>query len=140
MGPVVLTLSGRLRFPNVGAAAQFDMSMLEHMAQTSFIAKTPWYVQPRKFTGPLLRDVLSAAGAQGTRLKAIALNDYAVEIPFDDATRHDVIVARLLDDKPMPVRDKGPLFIVYPFDSAVELRSQTYFNRSAWQLRTIEVH
>ena len=138
-GSVVLTLSGRLRFPNDGAFAQFDMPMLEHMAQTSFTAKTPWYAQPRKFTGPLLRDVLSAAGAQGTRLKAVALNDYWVEIPFDDATRHDVIVARLLDDKPMAVRDKGPLFIVYPFDSAAELRSQTYFNRSAWQLRTIEV-
>ena len=35
-------------------------------------------------------------------------------------------LARLLDDKPMPVRDKGPLFIIYPFDSKPELRNAVY--------------
>jgi hypothetical protein len=60
-------------------------------------------------------------------------------MPFDDAQRHDVIVARLLDDKPMAVRDKGPLFVIYPFDARPELRNAIYYSRSAWQLRTIEV-
>ena len=137
--PVVLTLSGRVRMPNQGDAAHFDMPMLESMPQTSFTTATPWWAQPRKFTGPLLRDVLSAAGAQGTTLRARALNDYRVDIPFDDAQRHDMIVARLLDDKPMAVRDKGPLFIIYPFDAQPELRNAVYFSRSAWQLRAIEV-
>lgn len=138
-GPVVLTLSGRVRSPNDGNRAQFDMAMLERLPQTSFTTRTPWYAQARKFTGPLLRDVLAAAGASGTMLKAVALNDYWVEIPFEDAARHDVIVARLLDDKPMAVRDKGPLFMVYPFDAQPELRNPVYYSRSAWQLRTIEV-
>jgi hypothetical protein len=35
-----------------------------------------------------------------------------------DAASTKVIVARLIDDKPMPVREKGPLFVVYPFDSS----------------------
>ncbi len=136
---VVLTVRGRVRSPNDGQAAQFDMPMLERLPQTSFTTRTPWYAAPRKFTGPLLRDVLAAAGAQGDVLRAIALNDYWVEIPFDDAQRLDVIVARLLDDRPMAVRDKGPLFVIYPFDSRPELRSTTYYGRSAWQLRTIDV-
>jgi hypothetical protein len=138
-GPVVLTVSGRVRMPNDGKAAQFDMSMLEQLPQISFTTKTPWYSQARKLTGPLLRDVLASAGAVGSTLRAVALNDYWVEIPFDDATRHDVIVARLLDDKPMAVRDKGPLFIIYPFDAQPELRNTVYYSRSAWQLRSIEV-
>jgi hypothetical protein len=138
-GPVVLTVSGRVRSPNDGANAQFDMAMLERLPQTTFSTRTPWYAQARKFTGPLLRDVLSAAGANGSVLRAIALNDYWVEIPFDDATRLDVIVARLLDDRPMAVRDKGPLFVIYPFDAHPEIRNPVYFSRSAWQLRTIEV-
>jgi hypothetical protein len=50
-----------------------------------------------------------------------------------------VLLARLLDDKPMAVRDKGPLFIIYPFDSSAELRTTVYFSRSAWQLKSIEV-
>ncbi|HLL17733.1 MAG TPA: hypothetical protein VK439_03030, partial [Rubrivivax sp.] len=79
------------------------------------------------------------AGAHGGTLRLVALNDYRVDMPFDDAQRHDVIVARLLDDKPMAVRDKGPLFVIYPFDARPELRNAIYYSRSAWQLRTIEV-
>jgi hypothetical protein len=101
--------------------------------------RTPWYAQARQFTGPLLRDVLRAAGAHGTVLQARALNDYRVEIPFQDAQRFDVIVARLLDGAPMPVRDRGPLFVIYPFDAQTELRNAIYFSRSAWQLRALEV-
>jgi hypothetical protein len=138
-GPVVLSISGNVRTANAGPRADFDMAMLERMPQTSFSTRTPWYATARKFTGPLLRDVLVAAGAQGGKLKAIALNDYVVEIPFEDAQRYDVIVARLLDDKPMAVRDKGPLFVIFPFDTKPELRSAVYFSRSAWQLRRIEV-
>jgi hypothetical protein len=136
---VVLTISGRLRAPNDGAVANFDMPMLERLPQSHFTTQTPWYAKPRKFSGPLLRDVLAAAGAHGTTLRAVALNDYWVEIPFEDSARHDVIVARLLDDKPMSVRDKGPLFVIYPFDARPELRTPVYYSRSAWQLRTIEV-
>jgi hypothetical protein len=138
-GTVVLTVSGRVALPNDGPRAVFDMAMLEQMPQSSFTTKTPWYAQPRKFTGPLLRDVLAAAGAQGTTLRALALNDYRVDIPFADAQLHDMLLARLLDDRPMPVRDKGPLFIIYPFDSKPELRNAVYYSRSAWQLKAVEV-
>jgi len=138
-GTVVLTVSGRVALPNDGPRAVFDMAMLEQMPQSSFTTKTPWYAQPRKFTGPLLRDVLAAAGAQGGTLRALALNDYRVDIPFADAQLHDMLLARLLDDRPMPVRDKGPLFIIYPFDSKPELRNAVYYSRSAWQLKAVEV-
>lgn len=138
-GPVVLTLSGQVRSPNKGKEAWFDMAMLERLPQTSFTTATPWFAQARRFTGPLLRDVLREAGAFGTVLHARALNDYRVDIPFADAQRFDVVVARLLDGKPMPVRSRGPLFVIYPFDAEDELRSPIYFSRSAWQLRSIEV-
>ena len=39
----------------------------------------------------------------------------------------------------MPVRDKGPLFIIYPFDANPELKSQTYYSRSVWQVAKIVV-
>ena len=140
-GVVVLTVSGKAA-AQTGAAAggvDFDMAQLAQLPQHTFTTRTPWYPAPRTFTGPLLRDVLAAGGVKGETLRAVALNDYKVDIPFADAQRHPVIVARLLDGKPMPVREKGPLFIVYPFDSRAELRSERYYARSAWQLRRIEV-
>ncbi len=138
-GKVVLTLTGKVGKTNNGARAEFDMAMLEALPQQSFTTNTPWYKEPRKFTGPLLRDVLAAAGASGKSLKAVALNDYKVALPADDTDRYGVIVARLLDDKPMPVRDKGPLFIIYPFDTDATLRSERYYSRAAWQLKSIEI-
>jgi hypothetical protein len=134
-GRVVLTIE----FKASGRKVDFDMAMLEKLPQRSFTTGTPWYPKPRTFTGPLLRDVLAAAGASGTQLRLIALNDFKVGMPASDADKYDVVLARLLDGQPMPVREKGPLFVIYPYDSNPELQSELFFNRSAWQLRTIEV-
>lgn len=136
---VILTIEGSISQTNAGQQAQFDMKMLEKLPQHSFSTKTPWYPDAVTFTGPLLRDVLAAVGAKGTKITAVALNDYKTEIPFDDATRHDVIVARLMNNRPMPVREKGPLFIVYPFEAKAELRTELYYNRAAWQLNLLRI-
>lgn len=138
-GKVVLSVTGKVSQANAEGRADFDMAMLAALPQKSFTTNTPWYKTPKKFTGPLLRDVLAAAGAKGTTLVAVALNDYKIEIPFEDAQRFEMVMARLLDDQPMPTREKGPLFIVYPYDSSADLRSERYYSRSAWQLRTLEV-
>jgi len=138
-GKVVLSITGAITQRNAADRADFDMAMLSALPQHSFSTQTPWFKTPRKFTGPLLRDVLAAAGAKGGTLTAVALNDYKVELPADDASKFDVVMARLMDDEPMPIRDKGPLFIVYPFDSQSLLRSERYYSRSAWQLRTLDV-
>lgn len=138
-GMVVLTIDGAISQTNNGSQAQFDMAMLEKLPQHSFSTQTPWYPSAVSFTGPLLRDVLAAVGAKGKNITAVALNDYKTEIPIDDATRHDVIVARLMNNRPMRVREKGPLFIVYPFDTKAELRSELYYNRAAWQLHILRI-
>ena len=138
-GKVVLSITGNIQFKNAGDRADFDMDMLAALPQQSFSTSNPWYKESKKFTGPLLRDVLAAAGAQGSTLKAVALNDFKVEIPVSDTRQFPVVLARLMDDKPMPIREKGPLFIIYPFDTHTELHTARYYSRSAWQLRTLDV-
>lgn len=135
----VLTISGAIGAKNAGALARFDMKMLEALPQHSFTTRTPWYDRPVKFTGPLLVDVLAAVEAKGDKIMATAINDYTITIPMVDIKTHKVILARLLDDKPMPVREKGPLFVIYPFDSDAALRTSTYYERSIWQLKALEV-
>ena len=138
-GKVILSITGNIQFKNASDRADFDMDMLAALPQHSFTTKTPWFKESKKFTGPLLRDVLAAAGAQGGTLKAVALNDFKIEIPVSDTQQFPMLLARLLDDTPMPIREKGPLFIVYPFDTNTELQSARYYSRSAWQLRTLNV-
>lgn len=136
---VVLTIAGKIGVKNAGETARFDMKMLAALPQHSFTTSTPWYDRPVKFTGPLLADVLAAVKASGSTVSAVAINDYAIQIPVADTTQHKVIVARLLDDKPMPVREKGPLFVVYPFDDSATLRSSVYYERSIWQLKALDI-
>lgn len=138
-GKVVLSVSGLVSRNNAPGRADFDMEMLAALPQHQLVTRTPWHAGVQSFTGPLLREVLAQAGASGQKLIAVALNDYRCEIPADDATRFPVIVARLNNGEPMRVRDKGPLFIVYPYDSDAQLRSDRYYSRSAWQLRSLLV-
>jgi len=136
---VVLTITGRMSHTNRPNASVFDMAMLEALPQQAFTTQTPWQKDPIHFAGPLLRDVLTLVGASGTRIKATALNDYQIEIPVEDTQRFDVIVATRMNREPMPVRTRGPLFIVYPFDARAELRSVRYYERSIWQLRALHI-
>jgi hypothetical protein len=135
----VLTVSGNIQHTNREGRALFDMAMLERLPQTTFTTMTPWEKEPITFTGPLLRDVLAAVGAQGQELRAVALNDYRVAIPASDAAQYGVIVATRIAGQPISVRARGPLFIVYPFDSDRKLQNSTYYERSIWQLVALEV-
>jgi hypothetical protein len=139
-GRVILTVSGQITRANGSDGANFDMAMLAALPQHSFRTVTPWHAEPRTYSGPLLLDVLAAAGSHGERLTAMALNRYRVAIPATDASQWQVIVAREVNGQPMAIRDKGPLFIIYPFDNHSDLRNERYYSRSAWQLRRIEVN
>lgn len=138
-GKVILTVSGKIGEKNAGNTAVFDLAMLQKLPQQTFTTKTPWDKQAVKFTGPYLRDVLAAVKAHGSTLRASALNDYTTTIPLNDATRFDMVLAHKMNDKAIPIRAKGPLFIVYPFDTQPELQTTTYYERSAWQLKSIDV-
>lgn len=138
-GRGVLSISGKIGATNRNGAAVFDMQMLQDLPQHSFTTKTPWDNEPITFSGPYLRDVLAAVQAQGKTLRAVALNDYRITIPLDDTAEFDVMLAHQINKQPIPIRTKGPLFIVYPFDSSKNLQNATYYERSIWQLKAIEV-
>ena len=92
-GKAILTIAGKVGDKNTTSGADFDLPMLEKLPQKSFTTNTPWDKNPIKFTGPLLRDVLAAAKASGSQIKAVAINDYATTIPMSDTQQFDVILA-----------------------------------------------
>jgi hypothetical protein len=138
-GPVVLTISGNVVHTNADGVAEFDLAMLERLQQRSATMDTPWTEKSTAFEGPLLAAVLEAAGASGAMLKVTALNDYAAEVPIEDATTIETMLATRMNGEIMSVRDKGPLFLIYPFDNRPDLYNEKYFSRSVWQIKEIEV-
>ncbi len=136
---VVLTIGGHIGVRNADGVAAFDLAMIRALPQVSFTTPTPWDHAPLKFTGPLLRDVLALVRPGGKNLKAVAINDYRIDIPLQDVMRYDVVLAHSINDQPLTVRTKGPLFVVYPFHRHPELQHNTYYERSIWQLKAIEI-
>lgn len=135
----VLTIGGKLGQTNGQGLARLDMVMLNALPQRTIKTRTPWYAGVTEFTGPTLADVLMLVEASGTSLRATALNDYSIVIPVSDAADHQVVLATLLNGKTMSVRDKGPIFLIYPFDSKEQLRASTFYERSIWQLKSLEL-
>src|SRR3546814_10926448 len=66
------------------------------------------------FEGPLLADLLIFVGAHGETLRAAALNDYEVNIPIADTDDYPALLALRQNVAPIAVRDKGPVWIIYP--------------------------
>lgn len=138
-GDVILTVSGAITNTNDDGTARFDMALLDSLPQHSFATSTIWTEGVDTYEGVLLTDLLDALGATGPNLLAKALNDYEISFPVADATGEGPLLAYRANGKPMSVREKGPLFIVYPFDAKAELRAEVYYNRSAWQLMLLQV-
>jgi len=139
-GPVVLSISGKIAQTNTPTGeAEFDREALEALGQVTFTTQTPWYPKPVTFEGVPAAKIMEAVGAQGNLATAVALNDYSTEIPISDFARYGVIFALKRDGAYMPVRDKGPIFIVYPYDTDPILHSRSYYGRSAWQVTRLVI-
>ncbi len=135
----ILTISGKIAVTNKDNTAQFDRAMLESLGMVTVETTTPWYEGKVKFEGVSLDKLMKQVGASGQRVIVVALNDYSTEIPMQDFAKFNVILAIKRNGEYMPVRDKGPLFIIYPYDSNPDLQTQTYYARSAWQVAKIDV-
>ncbi|MCC5972677.1 MAG: hypothetical protein JJT81_01350 [Rubellimicrobium sp.] len=138
-GEVVLTVTGTIANTNDDGSAHFDLAMLAAIEPRETVTDTPWHDGTPTFSGPLAAALIDAVGATGTTLRITALNEYVVDVPVSDLRDYPAIFATHLDGVPMPVRNKGPLFLIFPFAEYPELVNEVYFGRSAWQIRHIEV-
>jgi len=139
-GEVVLTIDGSISNTNGEGAAAFDLAMLDALAQRTTTTKTPWYDGEESFSGPIVQMLLEAVGATGTMVTVRALNDYSAEVPIEDFKANPVILASRLNGEVLSIRDKGPLFVIYPFDLDPSLYNEVYFGRSVWQVTSLTVH
>lgn len=136
-GEVILTVSGNMQAHNVDDTLQLDLDALSAMPQHSITTSTVWTVGTKTFTGVLLKDFIAAVGAGGSAITLTALNDYQVTFPTADVRDDGPLLGYLMDGKPMSVRDKGPVWLVYPYDSNPDYRSELAYSRSIWQLDRI---
>ncbi len=138
-GRVILEISGAITETNTDNAMRYDLAMLEALGTHEIVTATPWTEGTTTFQGVLARDLMADVGATGSTVAAVALNDYTVEIPFADFAAYDVIFALRKDGEILTVRDRGPLWVIYPWTDEPSLQNELFYSRSIWQLRALEV-
>jgi hypothetical protein len=138
-GVPLLEVSGDIKVKNGVRGAVFDLQMLRDLAEHEYVPTPIWTEGVQPFTGVPLAVLLDRLDVEDGTLMAKAINDYAIEIPVEDIDPQAPMGAYMMNGQEMSRRDKGPLWIVYPYDSDAKYRAEIAYARSIWQLDRIAV-
>ena len=117
---------------------EMNNGMMDALPQVSFETSTIWTEGVISFSGPSLRSLVDQAGITGGQLTLAAINDYEIQISYDELENDAPIIATLMNGQPLSRREKGPLWLVYPYDTDIKYQSEVIYAKSIWQLVTIE--
>ena len=138
-GEVLLTVTGRIAVTNADGSARLDRELMLAMGTSELTTRTPFTDGVSTFMGVLVARLLDRLGATGTELRTTALNDYAVVIPVTEVRAYPVLLALSRDGNVLSTRERGPLWVIYPWSDYPELDDRAHRQRSIWQLSAIEV-
>lgn len=129
-GPVLLTVAGKIGVSNRGPATMeqagffkktditfergmaFDLAMLTALPQKTLTVETS-EAGAGAFTGPLLKDVLAAAGVQSSAVRLVALDSYGVDLSAEELAGADWMLALTRNGKPFGIGDFGPAWLMH---------------------------
>jgi hypothetical protein len=160
--PALLTITGNIGKPNRGAldpvldqmmakqkikfdkARVFDFAALAAMPAVTIKPTIEYDNKVHTLSGPLLTDVLKAAGVTGDagKLAMQAVDGYAPTISIADARKYRFIVATHMDGQTMALGGLGPLWGVYDPDRFPDMAAKPVSERFAlcpWALYHIDV-
>lgn len=137
--PVVLSLTGQIGQTNVEGRLDFDMKTLEQLGVIEFKVNDPYLKALTTYRGVLLQDVVKVARVPDdvTMVNAIALNDYEAIGSLTEMLQWPVMIATFRNGERMPVAEKGPMEIIFPYDD-YPIDRVKYDSLWVWQLRSLD--
>ena len=122
----------------------FDFAALQALPKQQIRPTVEYDGKLHSISGPLLTDVVQAAGATKQALHVFlrAIDGYVVPLSLADAAKYRYIVATELDGKPMPLGGLGPLWAVYDADRYPDMMAKSLAERFTfcpWGLYHIEL-
>lgn len=120
--------------PAAAASTQFNLTDLQAFPPISFETETIWTEGVQRFTGVSLLAMMRHLDIKEGTLELHAINDYVVEFGVSGAVDGGPIIAYERNGALMSRRDKGPLWIVFPYDSDPVYQTEEIFSKSVWQL------
>lgn len=118
----------------------FSLADLRSMEQRTIRTGNDFVDGIAEFRGPeafALIDLIGRAGAD--RVRMTAWNDYSVEFGLEEIERYRPVLALSVNGRQLTMRDRGPVWLMFPVDEHDELQDPSFNNKMIWQLRTIEL-
>lgn len=149
-GPGLLTVTGLIGKANRGPldplldqmmvkqkvtfdkAFVFDFAAISALPAVTIKPTLEYDAKVHSLRGPLLVDVLKAAGApqtDATRLFLRALDGYVVAPTLGDVRKYRFILATHLDGVPLVLGGLGPFFVVYDADRFADMAAKPVTER-----------
>ena len=119
---------------SAGEVTTFDLAALDALPQQDVTTTTIWTEGRKTFTGPSLAAVLEAAGVEGPEVMATAANGYQTKVNVDQLDAQVPVVASRIDGETFSRREKGPLWVIFPYDLDERYRTPLAYEQSIWQL------
>jgi len=162
-GPALLTITGAVGKTNRGKldpvkdqmmhkqkvaferAYAFDFAAIAALPAVTIKPTLEYDGKPHTLSGPLLLDVVKAAGARlndDSKLLLRAVDGYVAGVTVAQARAQRYIVATHLDGATMPLGGLGPLWAIYDADKVPAMAAKPLperFGACPWALYHIEI-
>ena len=126
-----------IRSEKTGEARSLSLADLDKLDQDRIVTGTPWTEGRSVFDGVSGKALAALAPKGATEVHAVGLNDYAYTVPLADFASGQAIIATRRDGAEIPLRDKGPFWIMYPFDDLTNRDRLPREPRAVWHLKTL---
>lgn len=131
---ILLTLES-----NSGYRQVFSREELESLPQESFTTSTPWTNNIHTYQGPRLSLITDNFLQPFKSIKVYGINGYAYDIKEKELKKYPFILAMKQDGKRMALRNKGPLWVLLPFNQYPKVDSKDeMLNKFVWQVNRIK--
>ncbi|HAV07986.1 MAG TPA: oxidoreductase [Rhodobacteraceae bacterium] len=122
-----------------GTIHEISDEELNKLPTERYETSTIWTEGIQVLEGPSLRVLLESLGATGGMVELTAINGYFIEMSFEELMADVPILARTRNGTALTRRDKGPLWLVFPYDRGREFQTELIFAQSIWQITDIAV-
>lgn len=119
----------------------FTLDELQALPQAEINTITPWTTESHRYRGVDLVLWFNQL-FENRRINSItleALNNFSVTVDWSKIKSFTPVLAWQDNGKVMSRRDKGPLWLMLPFDRVPKLQQAEFLHFMAWQIRVIRV-
>ncbi|WP_253802981.1 hypothetical protein [Vibrio hepatarius] len=117
-----------------------QQEIAQQFKPTTFTTQLPWFVDEKTVTGFRVVDLLEQYGIDDyASVWFIGLNDYSSITTKENIIQYDPIITYEMDGKTIPVRKKGPFWLMFNLSKYPELDKIEFHSQMVWQLKEIVV-